>query len=100
MSEEPKASALVQSQPQVQRIVSTVLHQIDVESQDCHLIPISDEHSDLEGYLTDLLDEINDKEQKRAYDFVRETTEFYRALESYNRDRDLTTNLFASNIAM
>ncbi|AZG34605.1 hypothetical protein [Shewanella psychromarinicola] len=99
MSEEPKASAQPQPQPQPQRIVSTVLHQIDVESKNCHLIPISGVDSDLEGYLSELLEEINEKEQKRAYGFVRETTEFYRALESYNQDQDLSINLFASNIA-
>jgi hypothetical protein len=104
MSEEPKSSAQslsqLQPQPQIHRIVSTVLHQIDVESKNCNLITISGDHSDLEGYLSDLLDEINEKEQKRAYDFVRETTEFYSALESYNQNRDLSTNRFASNIAM
>jgi len=95
IADEPQTIA----QPQTKRIVSTVLYQIDVESQECNHIPISGEHADLEGYLSDLLAEINNKEQKRGYDFVRETTEFYRALESYNQDKDLTTSEFSSNIA-
>jgi hypothetical protein len=73
-------------------IVSTVLHQIDVENQELKNIPISGEHSDLEGYLSDLLEEIGVKEQKRQYGFVRETTEFYQSLLSYYKIQDLQIN--------
>jgi len=50
------------------KIISTVLHQINVEDNDCKNIPIKD-HSDLEDYLTDVLHEIKGKEQKRIFDF-------------------------------
>lgn len=81
------------------RIVSTVLHQIDVDSKKSQLIPISGHHSDLEGYLGDLLDEIQAKEQKRAYEFLRETTEFFTALKSYTESQDLQANVVSSNLA-
>ena len=83
----------------IKRIISTVLHQIDVDNQECKHIQISNDHSDLEGYLSDLLSEINNKEQKRAFDFLRETTEFYTALTSFIENKKLSDNLLSSNIA-
>lgn len=37
------------SKDQGKRIISTLLHQIDVDSKACTLIPISSDYSDLEG---------------------------------------------------
>lgn len=87
------------SKEQDKRIISTLLHQIDVDSKACTLIPISSDYSDLEGYLSDLLAEISEKPQKREYEFVRETTEFHKCLETCYLQQDLATNKAASNIA-
>lgn len=81
------------------RIVSTVLHQIDVESKTLTAIPMSGQQTDLEGYLDDLLKEIQNKEQKRAYGFLRETTEFFTALTSYTQNQNLQSNTISSNLA-
>lgn len=81
------------------RIISTVLHQIDVESKSSARIEISSANTDLESYLDDLLSEIHSKEQKRSYDFVRETTEFYNALSSYWGNQDLQANTVSTNLA-
>lgn len=81
------------------RIISSVLHQVDVNAKSLQLIPISGTNSDLEGYLTDLLNEIQTKEQKRSYNFLRESTEFYTALKSYAANQDLQVNVLASNLA-
>lgn len=81
------------------RIISTVLHQIDVDSKTSSLIQISNSNTDLESYLDDLLSEVHSKEQKRSYDFVRETTEFYNALSSYWANQDLQNNTVSSNLA-
>lgn len=81
------------------RIVSTVLHKIDIDSSTLQLIPISNQYSDLEDYLSDLLQEIQTKEQKRAYNFLRETTEFFTTLKSYSENQNLQTNTVSSNLA-
>lgn len=87
------------SKQQDKRIISTLLHQIDVDSKACTLIPISSDYTDLEGYLNDLLAEISNKPQKREYEFVRETTEFHKCLETCFLKQDLATNKAADNIA-
>lgn len=81
------------------RIISTVLHQIDVESNSSKLIRIAGANTDLESYLDELLLEIHAKGQKRGYEFVRETTEFYNALSSYWGNQDLQANTVSSNLA-
>ena len=83
----------------VQRIVSSTLFQIDVDNKSFKNIKISTDNTDLEGYLSDLLLEINDKPQKRAYDFHRETTEFYTSLNSFFIEQDLTINPSAENLS-
>ena len=107
VADESQTQAQTQTQTQTQtktknqtkRIISTVLHQIDVESKEVNHIVISSDHSDLEDYLSDLLVEINTKEQKRVYDFARETTEFYQALVSYEQNNDLSANKYSSIMA-
>ncbi|PPD50556.1 MAG: hypothetical protein CTY16_01340 [Methylobacter sp.] len=83
----------------IPRIVSTVLHQINIEDTECNQIAIPNDDSDLENYLTDLLNEIHDKPQKRAYDFHRETTEFFTTLRSYFSEQNLTQNSSSTNLA-
>lgn len=81
------------------RIVSAVLHHIDVNSKSTKLILITGQQLDLEGYLTDLLHEVKTKQQKREYEFSRETTEFFIALQSYHHHQDLQLNTVSSNLA-
>lgn len=83
----------------VKRIISSVLYHIDVDSKEHGKIIIEDEENDLEGYLSDLLVEVNADTQKRAYQFNRETTEFYQALNSYHQVQDLFTSTVAENLA-
>lgn len=83
----------------LQRIVSSTLYQIDVDNKEFKNIPISTNNTDLEGYLSDLLIEINDKQQKRAYDFHRETTEFYTSLCSFFTEQNLIINPSAENLS-
>ncbi len=84
---------------EIKRIISACLHQIDVDSKESNIIHISSDNRDLEGYLSDLLEEINSKEQKRQYEFLRETTEFYVSLKRFTENQDLPTNLASSNLA-
>lgn len=93
-------STVAEAQPiQNQRIVSTVLHHINVVDKEYNLISISNDDSDLENYLTDLLKEVNNKTQKRAYDFHRETTEFFTTLKSFFIQQNLSENPLSSNLA-
>lgn len=88
-----------QSNVKSNRIVSTVLHHIDVSSKTTQPITITGQQQDLEGYLTDLLGEVKTKQQKREYDFSRTTTEFYTALISYHGNQNLQLNSVSSNLA-
>ncbi|WP_210459370.1 hypothetical protein [Vibrio crassostreae] len=94
------SSSIESEQPyEIKRIISACLHQIDVDSRESNIIHISSDNRDLEGYLSDLLEEINSKEQKRQYEFLRETTEFYVSLKCFTENQDLPVNLAASNLA-
>ena len=75
----------------VGRIVSVSLHQIDVDGQTCKEIKITKTGTDLESYLDELLSEIEGKNQKRAYEFDSEGTEFYSSLQSYIASQDLSS---------
>jgi hypothetical protein len=79
-------------------IVSTSLHQINVGDKEYKKIPIKD-HSDLEDYLTKLLDEITKKEQKREYEFARKKTDFKTTLDSYYIEQILQKNDDADHFA-
>lgn len=94
-----ESTVSISQSDQVQRIVSTVLHHIDVDNKKFTHIPISNNQTDLEGYLSDLLSEIKSMSQKRAYSFHRETTEFFTSLKSYYIDQNLTNNKLSSNLA-
>lgn len=83
----------------LERIVSTVLHHIDVESKLCEQIIIPTTNTELENYLTELLNEIKEKPQKREYGFLRETTELYTSLVSFSANQDLVKNLISTNVA-
>lgn len=80
-------------------IISTVLHQIDVGSNKIVKIHLANNNTDLEGYLKELLNEVDSKKQKRAYDFERKTTEFYSSLKSYFGEQDIQTNKVSSSLA-
>lgn len=99
LSEPVKIKGTVVSLTTSHRIVSTVLHQIDVENSVCNHVPISNDYADLETYLSDLLREINEKPQKRAFEFLRETTEFFTTLKSFHAEQDLANNKHATDIA-
>lgn len=77
---------LQESNVKIKRIISNVLYQIDVENKEHNKIIFSDDENDLEGYLSDLLVEVSADTQKRAYQFNRETTEFYQSLNSFLLD--------------
>lgn len=81
------------------RIISTALHQIDVDSKKANAIIINGDNADLEKYLDDLLKEIQAKEQKRDYSFLRETTEFYNSLKQFSLNNDLQKNQASENLA-
>lgn len=93
------AAVTAQSKVKGNRIVSTVLHHIDVSSKTTQPITITGQQLDLEGYLTDLLDEVKTRQQKREYDFSRTTTEFYAALVSYHANQKLQSNTVSSHLA-
>ncbi len=83
-------AAEIQKQ-QSREIISTVLHQINIGNKECKNIPILD-HSDLEGYLSDVLNEVKNKEQKRLYEFARDITDFKTILTSYGTQQILKDN--------
>lgn len=80
------------------KIISTSLHQIDVEDKKFYNIKIKD-HTDLEDYLSTLLNEITKKEQKREYEFARSKTDFKLTLESYYKNKILQENEDSNHFA-
>ncbi|KKN59186.1 hypothetical protein LCGC14_0544690 [marine sediment metagenome] len=87
------------SNEKLNRIISSVLYHVDVERREHGKITISENDNDLEGYLSDLLVEVNEDKQKRAYQFNRETTELYQSLNSFYQNQDLFNNQAAENLA-
>lgn len=83
---------------QTQRIISTALHQVDVENNSCKCVAIPSTNDELEKYLSELLIEIKEKPQRRAYDFLRETTELFTTLKIYSLQKDLEEST-SSNLA-
>lgn len=81
------------------RIISTVLHHIDVEKKSYLQIDMPKTNAELESYLDDLLDEINDKPQKREYGFISDSTQFYQALATFNRNKDFAASEDANEFA-
>lgn len=81
-----------------QRIISTALHQIDVENNDYKYVAIPSTNDELEKYLSELLNEIKEKPQRRAYDFLRETTELFTTLKTYSDKKNLDERT-SSNLA-
>lgn len=77
---------VTEANPPVQNkivIASIALHQIDVETNAFHIIPISKDYSDLNSYLNELLTEVDESERRREYGFSSETTELYTTLLKY-----------------
>ena len=83
------------------RIISASLHLIDASKEKATPISIPNSDNDLESYLTGLLNEIHLKREKRQYEFLRETTEFYKALQSLGgKDKhDLNRNELAAGLS-
>jgi hypothetical protein len=81
------------------RIISTVLHHIDVESKTHLKIQMPKTNAELESYLDDLLDEIKDKPQKREYGFISDSTQFYKALSAFNNNKDFSASEDANEFA-
>jgi hypothetical protein len=81
------------------RVISTALHQIDIDQKSCVSISTTNQQEDLENYLDDLLLEIQNKEQKREYSFTRETTEFFTTLTAYTKDKNLQINDSSNKLA-
>lgn len=84
---------------ELRRIVSISLYHVDIENKSNTSILISNENKGLENYLNDLLDEIKHKTQKRSYEFIRETTEFYTTLTSYFVNQNLDINKHSKILA-
>lgn len=94
-----ETSALSSVSEELGRIISTALHQVDVDGRELKQINISNQDTDLEVYLSDLLYEISGKSQKRSYEFHRDTTEFNVTLCSYYDNSDLSKNENSTNLA-
>lgn len=92
-------SAAYKEEVKAGRIISSVLYQIDVDKKIIKNINITSSDNDLEDYLSELLKEVNKSEQKRQYEFHRETTEFYTSLTSFSNNNDLNKNESAEGIA-
>lgn len=88
-----------ESKIKIKRIISSVLYHIDVDNKKHEKIIIEDDGNDIEGYLSDLLVEVSADTHKRAYQFNRETTEFYQSLNSFYDAQDLFNSTAAENLA-
>lgn len=83
----------------VERILSTSLHHIDLVNSDCRQMAAVLSDSDMEGYLSDLLKEIRGKEQRKTYQFDRDSTEFYRSLVAFISTRTIAGNPSSEQLA-
>jgi len=87
--------------PQPQRIISSTLHQIDVDNRKVEHIVLTDT-SDLESYLDSILKGIQKKPPKRAYETRRETSVFFTSLKAYISEKDFsksnTHNILADQL--
>lgn len=91
---------MADSEPVVtDEILSTVLYHIDLDNQACTSLATINEYSDLSGYLKDLLKEINIRDQRRSYEFARDSTEFFTSLVSFNVTKNLSINPCSQKIA-
>jgi len=70
------------------RIVSKVLHHLDIENSLCNAIPIP-AVSDVGPYLVSLLQEIQTRAQRQEYYLASNTTEFAQCLTSFFANKDL-----------
>lgn len=80
-------------------ILSTILHHIEIDAEVCNQIAIPLANSDLDGYLRDLLEEINEREQKRTYSFAANSTEFFTCLSAFAVSKNFATGSHGDNIA-
>lgn len=71
-------------------ILSTTLHHLDLGLSVCTPAVIPQGSSDLNIYLDELLQEIDEKPQHRAYQLSSKTTEFATSLDEFHRLKDLS----------
>jgi len=83
--------AVAEANPDVKeiKIKSLSLYQIDASAGEARNIEITGELTDLNGYLRNLLKEIDSQEHKRSYKVKRPTTEFAVALQDFVVKDDL-----------
>lgn len=80
-------SAVIASTPS--RIISTILHHLDIDSRACAAATMPVDASDLERYLAELLAEIQAKPQKREYSLASLTTQFGTSLARFFAQQNL-----------
>jgi hypothetical protein len=83
----------------VERIISTSLHHIDLTGNECREMAAVLSDSDMEGYLADLLKEIRGKEQRKTFQFDRNSTEFYKSLISFTSTSTVSGNPASEHLA-
>ncbi|MFU3529883.1 hypothetical protein ACM7KD_23140 [Pseudomonas aeruginosa] len=81
------------------RIISTVLHHVDLEQRTCSAATMPVDASDLERYLAELLDEVHDKPQKREYRLADLTTQFGTSLAQFFSLQDFSKSIHAESLA-
>lgn len=81
------------------RILSTILHHLDIDEGTCVVATMPVDASDLERYLAELLAEIQAKPQKREYRLASLTTEFGTSLARFFAQQDLTQSPEADALA-
>lgn len=84
-AEDVSVDAVDEANPDVKeiKIKSLSLYQIDASAGEARNIEITGDLTDLNGYLKNLLKEIDSQEHKRSYKVKRETTEFAVALQDF-----------------
>ncbi|MBB3222269.1 nucleoid-associated protein [Pseudoduganella umbonata] len=80
-------------------ILSSVMHHIDSHSNSVQKVPISATANDLHGYLSKLLNEIQEQSHKRVYSPVSVATEFVTCLKSFLVNQRLDSNPSADLLA-
>lgn len=81
------------------RILSTILHHLDIDGRTCAAATMPVDASDLERYLADLLAEIQAKPQRREYRLADLTTQFGTSLARFFSQRNLTQSPEAEALA-
>lgn len=70
------------------QIISVSLFKMDIETSDIEKVDIGEDRNDLSDYLRELLGELSSGDNKRSFEFSRNTTEVYTCLESISKNHD------------